>query len=102
MSLSANTVLDRIEIEVRTGTVYAIFSKQIVDGDMIIDSKPHRASLEVGSDLQGRLAEISNHIASIGFPAVAAKDVAQITTFADIAMEGKEPIKHDLVGVGKP
>jgi len=74
--MQTRTILDRIEIEPQTGNVFVKIQKQIVDGDQILASQPHRTVIEPGVTPAAQMALVNAHLASMGYPAVNATDVA--------------------------
>jgi hypothetical protein len=74
--MQTRTIIDKIEIEPQTGNVFVKIQKQIVDGDQILASQPHRTVIGPGVTAAGQMALVNDHLASMGHPAVKAEDVA--------------------------
>jgi hypothetical protein len=87
--LEKRTVLDRVEID-STGHVYMRLLKQVVDGDKVLMSEPHRSVIAPGVEPKDQVALVSEHLQEMGFPPVEAPDLAKLASFTQIVMPQRE------------
>lgn len=84
MALTRVVAIDRIEV-LRDGSLQIRMAKQIVDGDQVVTSEYHRTAFDVGADVEGQMAAVNDHLAQMGWPAVAADSVQQAKAHAAVA-----------------
>lgn len=82
--LERRTVLDRIEID-GSGSIFLRLLKQIVDGDAVYSSEPHRTVIEPTTAVADQVAAVNAHLEQLGFPPISAGDVERAEAFARIA-----------------
>jgi hypothetical protein len=83
--MSAETVLDRIEINTGDGSVSVRLQKRVRNGDAVLSSEPHRTLFTPESDVDGTIALVNAHLEAMGFPAVSAPDILKIKAYAELA-----------------
>lgn len=76
------TVIDRIEI-LQDGTVQLRLAKQVVDGEKILMSEPHRTVIEPGINADDQMAAVNAHLTAMGWPAC--KDYADVKAHCTVA-----------------
>lgn len=79
------TVLDQIEIT-RDGTIGLRFAKEVVDDDGTVISKEwHRTALPPGTDIDGQMEAVNNHLAAdLKCAPVAASEIARVHALTPI------------------
>ena len=73
--MELNTKLSKIEIDVESGMVSLKFMKEVVNGNTIIFSEPHRVTMENSQNLDAIMVGVNNHLIDMGFPAAKANDI---------------------------
>ena len=63
--IEKKTLIDQIELT-QSGRIQIRFALLLVDGDEILDSKWHRAALDVGDDVDAYMGIVNAHLASMG------------------------------------
>ena len=84
MSITTRTILDQIEI-CAGGTIQVRLLKQIVSGDAVLQSQPHRTALEPGADCAAQLIALNAHLSELGFAALAAESWRKVQDHAAVA-----------------
>lgn len=74
---NSKTILDQREIR-RDGTVLLRFAKVVMNGDTVLSSSWHRASLAPGADVVSVLDQVSANLVDMGFPVISVEDVTAI------------------------
>lgn len=82
--MQTRTVLDQIEIRGK-GTVQIRLLKQIVNGDAVLHSEPHRTSLEPHGDPAAQLAAVDEHLKMLGFDPPSATEWKRVSDHAALA-----------------
>lgn len=73
--MQARTIIDRIEIDVQTGTVGLRMKKQVVsDDDKVISEQYHRTAFDPWTNHEKQMAAVNAHLAEMGFGAVIQAD----------------------------
>lgn len=66
MAIEKKTILDQIEISVRTGIVSARFVKQLVEDGRVLHEEYHRARVLPGRDVDVEMAAVNLHLSAMG------------------------------------
>ncbi len=84
--MEKQTVLKRVEIN-SDGSVGVLLYKQVVDGETVLFSDPHRFVVGAGEDANQVIATVSAHLVDhLGYPAISESDAAKIANFAGQAI----------------
>ena len=77
MDIKKSTVLDQVECK-PSGQVFVRLLKQLTEGDVIINSEPHRFAIESGVDTVRLKIEVDHHLNKLGFPEIIREDFKRI------------------------
>jgi hypothetical protein len=81
--LTKQTIVDQIEIT-RIGHIQVRFAKQVVEGETIYSSEPHRSVIECGGNVDAQIGAVNKHLVSMGWPEVPQSEIEEIKTHASV------------------
>lgn len=80
--MQARTVIDQIEVR-PNGDVQVRFSKELVNGEVVMHREWHRTRFLPGESVDAQMAAVNQHLQEMGYPPVA--DYSSITAHCAIA-----------------
>lgn len=84
--MAKRTIVDRIEIDLRAGSIGVRMQKQTVaDEDVTFDY--HRTLIPAGVDVDTAFGLVNAHLKQLGYPAVAPADLDRIKAHAALCVE---------------
>jgi hypothetical protein len=81
--MKKRTLLDRLEIQA-DGTVFIRLLKQIVDGEMVEKSEPHRSVIYPSTSVTDQITAVNAHLAQMGWPGIPADGVERIVSHVKV------------------
>lgn len=74
---------DRADCDVKGGVVMIRFELKLVNGEAILNRTLHRTALEIDTDIDAQLNEVSNHLEMMGWPRVPASEAEEVRAYVE-------------------